>query len=745
MKAIRDMRYAIRTPHSAFRFGIWLLGFGIFLAACTGLGPPPTVTPPPPPTPTPDTPDPEGTALTFLEDWQKGDYAGMYSLLSPLSRDAVSLNDFQARYESVARAMSLLSVETRILSVLKSGPTAHALYSLTFHTAIVGDIPSQTEMQMLYADGRWVISWAEAMILPELTGGNSLAMEYSRPARANIYDRNGLGLAVQGQSKAVAVSVLPGRITDEAGVLSALSSLLGLSPEAIRQKYASVPADWYVPIGEASAEAVQTNYATLSALSGVVLTPFTTRDYLFGGVAPQVVGYMSAIPPEALAEYQAKGYSGDERVGRAGLEAWGEQYLAGQRGGKLNVITPTGKFVAMLAESQPQPSQAVYATLDRPFQIEVQKALGDFKGSIIAMNPQTGEVLAMVSNPAFDPNLFEPTHPNHDLLSAVLNDPGNSLLNRATQGQYPPGSVFKAPMFAAALMSGLYTRDTTYTCTGKWDLLGPEAVKYDWTVSFGVKPHGKVDLVQALAFSCDPYFYTIAYNLYQYNPDYMSQVARQFGLGEYTQIGQAAEAQGLIPDPKWKLATYGEPWTPGDSVNMGIGQGYVLATPLQIAQMMAAIRNGGTLYRPQLVHHIAPPGGAPTYEVKPIVNGKLPVTPEQLSLLQEGLRDVTSIPGGTARHRFLNLEIPVAGKTGTAEDPGSGGPPHAWFVGYTEANRPDKPDIVIVVVVENKGEGSEFAAPIFRRIVEIYFFGQPLTLYDWEAEFSVPASPTPTP
>lgn len=721
--------------------------FGIcfFLSACTGLGPPPTVTPPPPPTSTPDTPDPGGTALTFLEDWQTGDYAGMYSLLSPLSRDAISLNDFQARYEAVARAMSLLGVETKVLSVLKSGPTAHVLYSLTLHTAVVGDIPGQAEMQTLYVDGRWVISWTDALILPELAGGNSLMMEYSRPARANIYDRNGLGLAVQGQSKAVAVGVLPGKITDEAGVLSALSALLGLSPETIRQKYASVPSDWYVPIGETSAEAVTEDYATLSALGGVVLTPFTTRDYLFGGVAPQVVGYMSAIPPEALAEYQAKGYSGDERVGRAGLEAWGEQYLAGQRGGKLNVITPTGKFVATLAESQPQPAQAIYTTLDRSLQIEAQKALGNFKGSIIVMDPQTGEILAMASNPTFDPNLFEPTNPNHDLLSAVFDDPGNPLLNRATQGQYPPGSVFKVPMFAASLMSGLYTRDTTYTCTGKWDLLGPEAVKYDWTVYFGVKPHGKIDLVQALAFSCDTYFYTIAYNLYKYNPDYMSQVARQFGLGEYTQIGHAAEAQGLIPDPKWKLATYGEPWTPGDSVNMGIGQGYVLATPLQIAQMMAAVRNGGTLYRPQLVHHIAPPGGAPTYEFKPIVNGKLPVTPEQLSLLQEGLRDVTSIPGGTARHRFLNLEIPVAGKTGTAEDPGSGGPPHAWFVGYTEANRPDKPDIVIVVMVENKGEGSEFAAPIFRRIVELYFFGQPLTLYDWEAEFSVPATPTPTP
>jgi penicillin-binding protein 2 len=721
------------------------LGICFFLSACTGLGPPPTVTPLPTPTATPDTPDPEGTALTFLTDWQNGDYAGMYSLLSPLSRDAVSLNDFRARYESVAQAITLTSVEAKVLSVLKNGPTAHVLYSLTLHTAIVGDIPSRTEMQLIYADGRWAISWTEAMILPELAGGNALVMEYSQPARANIYDRNGLGLAVQGQGKAVAVGVLPGKITDEAGVLSALSSLLGLAPEAIKQKYAAVPPDWYVPIGETSAEAVQANYDTLSALDGVVLTPYTTRDYLFNGVAPQVVGYMSSIPPEALAEYQAKGYSGDERVGRAGIEAWGEQHLAGRRGGRLNVITPTGQVAATLAESQSQPAQAVYTTLDRSLQIEAQKALGDFTGSIVVMDPQTGEVLAMVSNPTFDPNLFEPTNPDHDALKAVLDDPGNPLLNRAAQGQYPPGSVFKVATMAAGLTSGLYARDTIYNCTGKWDLLGPEAIKYDWTVYFGRPPHGRIDLVQALAFSCDPYFYTIAYNLYDYNPDYLSQIARQFGLGEYTQIGQAAEAQGLIPDAKWKLATYGEQWTPGDNVNMGIGQGYVLVTPLQIAQMMAAVRNGGTLYRPQLVHHIAPPGGAPTYQFEPIVNGQLPVGPEQLALLQEGLRSVTTLPGGTARHRFLNLGIPVAGKTGTAENPGASGAPHAWFAGYTEANRPDKPDIVIVVLVENTGEGSEFAAPIFRRIVEIYFFGQPLTLYPWESAFDTPATPTATP
>ncbi|MGH2524800.1 MAG: penicillin-binding transpeptidase domain-containing protein, partial [Anaerolineales bacterium] len=376
----------------------------------------------------------------------------------------------------------------------------------------------------------------------------------------------------------------------------------------------------------------------------------------------------------------------------------------------------------------------------RPLQIAAQQALGDFRGSITILNPETGEVLAMASNPSFDPNLFDPTNRNSQALSETLDHPGKPLLNRAAQGIYPPGSVFKIPMMAAGLMSGLYTRDTPYTCTGRWDLLGPNAIKYDWTVTFGVPPHGKIDFVQALAFSCDPYFYTIAYNLYQFNPNYMSQIARQFGLGKPTQVEQIPEDEGLIPDPAWKRATYGEDWTPGDSVNMGIGQGYVLATPLQIAQMMAAVRNGGTLYRPRLVQRIAPPGGQPTYELEPVVNGHLPTTPDQLALIQEGLRDVTTLPGGTAHFVFPNFEIPVAGKTGTAEDPASGAP-HAWFAGYTEANRPDKPDIVIVVNVENTGEGSLFAAPIFKRMVEVYFLGRAYTLFPWESEFGLTGTP----
>ena len=741
--APRSTLHASRSTPYVIRLGIWLLGFGIFLSACAGLGPPPTPIPPPPPTPTPSTPDPEGTARTFLDAWHNGDYAGMYSLLSPLSQDSISLADFQARYEIVARTATLTRLEAQILSVLKNGTSAQVLYSVTFHTAVVGDVPPrQIEMPLIYVEGRWAISWSDGLILPELAGGNLLVLEKSAPARANIYDRNGLGLAVQGD--AVAIGVIPSQITDEETLIVALADLLNLRSDLIRQKIRAAQPDWYVPLGEASAEEVQANRATLAALGGVQLKQYNSRFYPFGGVAPHVVGYMQTIPAEQLAEYQARGYDGDERVGLVGLERWGEEYLTGGRAGKLYVVTLGGQYVTGLAESQRQPAQAIYTTLDRDLQIAAQKALGDFRGSVTILNPQTGEVLAMASNPTFDPNLFDPTNRNSLALSEVLDDPGRPLLNRAAQGAYPPGSVFKIPMMGAALLSGLYTRDSLYTCTGYWDGLGPNAIKQDWTVTFGVKPHGTINLIQSLAFSCDPYYYTIALSLYQQHPDYMSNIARQFGLGAPTGIGEIDEAAALIPDPAWKLATYGEPWTPGDSVNMGIGQGYVLATPLQTAQMVAAVRNGGTLYRPQLVHHIAPPGGAPTFELQLSVNGQLPVTPDQLADIQEGLRGVTTLPGGTARFVFPSFEIPVAGKTGTAEDPAQGAP-HAWFAGYTEANRPDKPDLVIVVMVENKGEGSEIAAPIFKRMVEIYFLGRPYSLYPWESEFGSNETPTPTP
>jgi penicillin-binding protein 2 len=726
-------------PASALRLALLL---ALALSACTSLQTLPTITPPPTlaPTTTPVTPDPAGTAETFLQAWTQGDYSGMYSLLSPLSQDAINRDDFQARYEAVMHTASIRSVAARVLSTLKNGASASVLYEVDLKTAVVGTLTRKIEMPLVYTAGRWAIAWTDGLILPELEGGNTLHLDYAVPARANIYDRNGLGLAVQGE--AVAVGIQRDQVVDESALLAALSELLRLKPETIQAKYANAQPDWYVPIGVASAEDVQARLSTLTTVGGVILTRYTTRYYPYGGVAPQVLGYLSAIPPESVAEYQARGYTGDERVGLAGLEAWGEEYLAGKRGGVLYAVTPGGDIAASLAESQAQPSQAIYTTLDRTLQQEAQNVLGTFRGSITIMDPATGEILAMASNPGYDPNLFDPTNRNSAGLEAVLADPGRPLLNRATQGVYPPGSVFKIAMMAAALKSGLFTRESTYTCTGVWNTLGPDAIKYDWTVTFGVAPHGTINLVEALAYSCDPFFYTIAYDLYEYSPDFMSEVAKAFGLGHATGIGQVAEADGLMPDPAWKLATYGEAWTPGDSVNMGIGQGYVQVTPLQIAQMLAAIRNGGTILRPQIVHHVAPPGGQPAVPFAPQPAGSLPVTPEQLAVIEDGLDGAINLPKGTAHFVFPTFEIPVRGKTGTAEDPAVG-EPHAWFAGYTLANRPDKPDVVIVVMVENVGEGSQFAAPLFKRMAEIYFLGRAYSLLPWEQEFS--AAPTPTP
>ena len=230
--------------------------------------------------------------------------------------------------------------------------------------------------------------------------------------------------------------------------------------------------------------------------------------------------------------------------------------------------------------------------------------------------------------------------------------------------------------------------------------------------------------------------------MYDWNPNWVSQVACAFGLGQATGLNGIDETPGLIPDPDWKQKTKAQAWEVIDSLNLGIGQGDVQVTPLQIARMLAAVGNNGLLSQPQLVLKVVPVGGPLSYQFQPIFTGQLPLKPDQLAALQEGLHNVTQDPIGTARSHFRGLIIPVAGKTGTAE---TGQPdPHAWFAGYNFAHRADKPDIAIAVWVRNIGEGADVAAPIFRRIVESYF-GLPLTRYPWEDSVGAVKTPTPSP
>ncbi len=735
---------------------LFYFAFVLLLAACSLFGldstplAGPTATLPGPGVSTSLPPNPEGTAGAFLNAWAQKDYGGMYSLLSSLSRDAIAQEDFAARYRDAAGQMTLRELSTKILASLPKGELeAEVQFQVTFKTALVGEITRDIIMPLRFEKGRWTVSWDDGLILPELKGGNSLYMDYKIPSRANIYDRNGLAFAAQ--MDAVALGIIPGQITDESTLLRQLSALFSRHPESIRAQYQAAQPDWYVPLGEISAEDYQARYNVLSGLGGLVQKTYQTRYYRNGVLgAPHAVGYISSIQAEELEEYRALGYRGDERVGRTGLELWGEKYLMGKRGGTLYVTTPGGQIAGTLAESESAPGQAIYSTLDREFQQQVAKAMGDLAGAAIAMDINTGEVLAFVSTPAFDPNLFDPTNFNFShALEATLANPYRPLLNRVTQGLYPPGSSFKVVNVAAGLKSGLFNRESTFECTGYWDELGQDFIKKDWTVDKGLPPHGTLILPQALTYSCNPYNYHIGYELFKIDPEYLPKFARELGFGKPTGImglleGTNEEVGGLVPDAKWKQANIGEAWSAGDQVNMAVGQGFLQVTPLQMAVIYAALGNGGTLYRPQLVSSIAAPGEEPVYKFEPEAVGAFPITSEQLDIIREGLYGVVNDRDGTARNAMVGLQVKVFGKTGTAEDPFIG-KPHAWFIGVTQANREDKPDMVVAVVLDNRGEGSEWAAPIFRRIVENYFFGRSYRLYPWESDFGLTATPSATP
>ncbi|MEW6567755.1 MAG: penicillin-binding transpeptidase domain-containing protein [Chloroflexota bacterium] len=728
-----------------------VLLLGLLLAGCTFGGsrtPGPTATLRAPGVTSVSPPSPEAAVRQFLEAWKQGRYDDMYAMLTPLTRDSLTPEQFRQRYEDVQRAAALTGVDYEIVSSLMNPRAAQVAYRVTLHSAVVGDIVRDTTLDLTLVDGVWCMAWTEAAILPELKGGNGLYLDYVTPTRANIYDRNGLALAVQGE--AVALWIQPNLIGDEdaeSTMLSTLSRLLDWRPETIQALYEPFRnSDYYIPLGEVSLEEFQRYQGTLSAVGGVGWQVYSTRYYPFGGLAPQTVGYVSQIQQEELADYQARGYQGDEFVGREGLEAVYEDQLRGQPGGTLYLLNPNGQVIGSLASREPEMPRAVYATLDRNLQRYAQQALVGFNGAIVVLERDTGAVLAMVSSPGFDPNAYDTRNPNWQyLLPDIVTNPNSPTLNRATgsgNNGYPLGSVFKIITMSAALESGFYSPDTVYTCNGEFRELSG-LVLYEWTVAKELPPHGEVTLVQGLERSCNPYFWHIGLDLFNRGlTTALPDMARAFGLGSPTGI-EIGDWGGIVPDPDWKRENLGAEWGPGDAVQLAIGQASLNVTPLQVARFVAAVGNGGTLYRPQLVLRIQAAVGEATHEFQPEAQDTLPVSPENLATIRQAMVQVVRADRGTARRRFLGLDINVAGKTGTAESGAAN--PHAWFAGYTFERREDKPDIAVVVLVEYQGEGSDWAAPIFRRVVEAYFYGRPIALYPWESQIGVTRTPTPTP
>lgn len=708
---------------------------GGVLTACGGRGGLPTavdvstLAPTATHTPIPDTP--EATASAFLAAWAGQDPEGMYALLAPAIRASTDGETFAARYRTAFQTATVLTATAVLQAVLQEGNQAQAACRLTWETALVGTLITDTLLSLTLQQDRWWVEGSGDLIWPGLGEANYLYMDHHIPVRANIYDRNGLALATWGTI--VTVGVVPGEIQDEAAVLAALSLVTGLAPEEIRARYAGRPANWWTPIADVPAQISVDHADLLLNTPGIRAQEKEGRSYWGNGVAPHVVGWVAPVPAERVEVYRAQGYRGDEWVGVAGLEAWGEPYLAGRHGGILYLMSPNGQALSILARREALPSRAIYTTIDRRLQEQVQQILSDRRGAVVVLDVHTGAVLAMASGPSFDSNAF--VGPGSALeRSAILSNPDHPLLNRATQGAYPCGSVFKIVTMAAALEGEVFTPASSFWCPGYWEGLGPGYRKGCWKAG----GHGTITLKDALTASCDVTFYSVGQALDEKDPALLPAFGRAFGLGVPTGLQEIPEQEGLMPDPGWKQATYGEGWWVGDTVNLAIGQGYLLVTPLQVARMMAAMANGGTLYRPYIVERIAAVGeGQPETVFSPEATGTLPVSPDHLQAIREALAGVTTAPIGTATHRFLGMSIPVAGKTGTAEAPGAGSLPHSWFAAYAPA---DRPEIAVVVVVENAGEGSTVAAPMVRQVVEAYY-GLSLTPLPAEAQ----STPTPSP
>ena len=685
------------------------------LVSCTPTPPPTDALPTPTPTPVPvDAPAYE-TATAYLDAWAARDYETMYSLCSTASRTSTPAAEFARIYREIEDESTLFAVYPTLGAVLQEGPRARAAFKVRFETSFVGMFEVENELPLVWDGQRWAVDWSKKCILRELEGDNLLDMQTQTPVRANIYDLQGKGLAVKGDL--VTIGVVPGEIGDEAALLSRLTVVLGISQTEIKAKYEDQPENWFIPIGDISVEASREHYAFLSKAEGVVLRPKSVRTYTRPIVAPHIIGYMSSIPSEELAWWQERGYSGDELVGNTGIEAWGEPYLAGQRGGVLSVITPKGQTVVTLARREAIPARSVYLTIEHGFQAKVEALLGERKGSVVVIDVNDGRVLALATWPRFDPNVFaEGIDPI--AWSALANDPDKPLINRPIQGQYPAGSIFKMVTMGTIMERGGVPPSKTYTCPGSWDKLG-------WPQTCWLKTgHGTINLVTALTASCDVAFYQIGYDLSFIDIDALPAYARAYGLGAPTGIGQIpdgdwdplGEASGLVPDDTWKRQVYGEGWSTGDTVNLAIGQGFLLVTPLQMARMAAALGNGGTLYRPQIVSRVAATGDQPEIVFEAQRVGRLPLTKDTMDAIHEGMVGATTKSGGTATHRFIDFPYTVAGKTGTAQNEGE--LPHAWFIGYLPA---EKPEIAIAAMVENSGEGSTFAAPLFREVAAAYY------------------------
>ncbi len=603
--------------------------------------------------------------------------------------------------------------------------------------------------------------------------------EVSIPAtRGIILDRNGLPLAVNVASANVTVTpaLLPSDEAEEMEVLARLASMLNipLSGELDTVDERGIPERSLLTMveeGEGIAPyqpvVVETDIehdvariivAEKASMPGVDVEWVSVREYPSGALTAHVIGYMGPIPERLAEEYEAAGYVLDrDRIGYDGVEFSLEKWLAGNPGLQIVERDVAGQIVRTIGETRPsQPGYSVRLTLDLDLQRAAQQYLvetlenlreaypdnpiGYDRGVVIAMNPRTGEILAMVSWPTYDNGRFARAI-DYPYYLQVSQDPKQPLFNQAISSLYPPGSIFKVITLSGVLEEGIVTPEYIIEDPGEIQLENRyypnEPSKVQTFVCWLDEGHGEVNAVQAIAWSCDVYFYKVGGGYKDEVPgvglgiEGLDRWMGFYGLGDYTGVELAGEIDGVIPDPAWKRRTWGENWSTGDTYNSAFGQGYVLATPLQMINAMNAIANDGVQMRPTLVREVIDANGNVVKGFEPEVLREIPISLENLRVIQDGMRGAVTIEGGTAVYVQEEIlpYVPIAGKTGTAEFcdniaaaleqciPGAW-PAHAWFMGYAPYG---SPEIAVIAFIYNGDEGSVVAAPLASQVMDAYF------------------------
>ncbi len=567
---------------------------------------------------------------------------------------------------------------------------------------------------VLLAFRLWHLQVREGQYYRDLSENNRTRSVILEPARGLIYDRNGVLLANNVPSFNLYVTLED--VTDRERLIKRLVGLIGLDEARLRKRLSERGAKLLprkLKGGLTLREAALIESHRLD-LPGVMVQAESQRNYPARLTASHLLGYVGEVSGDQLEKPEFGDLHQGSIVGQYGVEHTYDRFLRGRAGQKVIEADALGHEKRTVEVQKPEAGDDLYLTIDLRLQKLAEDLLGEEAGAIVAMDPATGEVLALASRPAFDPNVLS-RELTPKQWEEIVQDEGHPLTNRATQGQYPPGSTFKIVMAVAALETNTIDPTTTIRCVGSYPF-GRRLYK-DWKEG----GHGTMVLSQAIIDSCDVFFYTIGQRM---GIEAIASYANQFGLGRETGIELPSERLGIVPSPAWKEKARNEPWLPGETISASIGQGYLTVTPLQMTNLIATVGNNGVSFRPRLIRAVMERATGRLQELPHVARDRLAIKPETLALIQHALAGV--VTEGTARRAKSSL-VTIAGKTGTAQTVAARPGPeqdlpkklrdHAWFISYAPTVAPR---IAVTVLVEHMGHGGSAAAPLAKQLIETF-------------------------